>query len=84
MSSIVRYGADGVKKNWGGPMLAERIEQPRAYTMEQSARLLNLSARKMDELVALKLIRSFKVGKSRRISADALEEFIKQQERAAR
>jgi excisionase family DNA binding protein len=53
-------------------MLAERIEQPRAYTMEQSARLLNLSARKMDELVALKLIRSFKVGKSRRISADAL------------
>jgi excisionase family DNA binding protein len=65
-------------------MLAERIEQPRAYTMEQSARLLNLSARKMDELVALKLIRSFKVGKSRRISADALEEFIKQQERAAR
>jgi|HubBroStandDraft_5_1064220.scaffolds.fasta_scaffold1535831_1 excisionase family DNA binding protein len=64
-------------------MLAERIEQPRAYTMEQSARLLNLSARKVDELVKLRMIRSFKVGKSRRISADALEEFIKQQERAA-
>jgi excisionase family DNA binding protein len=64
-------------------MLAERIEQPRAYTMEQAARLLNLSQRKMDQLIALRMIRSFKVGKSRRISADALEEFIKQQERAA-
>lgn len=64
-------------------MLTERIEKPLAYTTEDAARLINLSARKMDQLIALGLIRSFKVGKSRRISADALQEFIKQQERAA-
>jgi excisionase family DNA binding protein len=64
-------------------MLTERIEKPLAYTMEEAARLLNLSARKMDQLIALRMIRSFKVGKSRRISADALHEFIKQQERVA-
>jgi excisionase family DNA binding protein len=64
-------------------MLTERIEKPLAYTMEEAARLLNLSARKMDQLVALRLIRSFKVGKSRRISAESIQEFIKKQEKAA-
>ena len=64
-------------------MLTERIEKPLAYTMEEAARLLNLSARKMDQLVALRLIRSFKVGRSRRVSAEAIQEFIKKMERNA-
>jgi len=65
-------------------MLMDVTEKPKAYAPKDAARLLGLSERKLDELIATRAIRSFKVGKSRRISADAIEEFIKRSERAAR
>jgi excisionase family DNA binding protein len=65
-------------------MLVEKIEKPIAYKPDEAARLLSISPRKLDELIATKQIRSFKVGKSRRVTADAINEYIKAQERAAR
>ena len=58
--------------------------KPLAYGVADAARMLSISQRKLVYLITLKEIRSFKVGKSRRITAAALEEFIKKQEKAAR
>jgi excisionase family DNA binding protein len=52
------------------------VEKPRAYAPKDASRLLGISERKLDELIRTKSIRSFKVGKSRRISAEAITEFI--------
>jgi excisionase family DNA binding protein len=57
---------------------------PLAYGIAEAARMLSISQRKLVYLIMLKEIRSFKVGKSRRITAVALHEFIKAQEKAAR
>jgi excisionase family DNA binding protein len=54
-----------------------------ALPIDEASKLLNISVRKLTYLIALKEIRSFKVGKSRRISMEAIEEFIARQERAA-
>ncbi len=64
-------------------MLVEKIEKPLAYKPDEAARLLGISPRKLDELIATKSIRSFKVGKARRITAAAIDEFIKHQEKVA-
>ena len=64
-------------------MLVEKVEKPLAYSPPEAAELLGISLRKLVYLIGLKEIRTFKVGKSRRISADALQEFIKRQERSA-
>jgi excisionase family DNA binding protein len=61
-----------------------QAEKPRAYAPKDTARLLGISERKLDELIRTQAIKSFKVGKSRRISAEAIDQFIKQQEKVAR
>ena len=65
-------------------MEVEERERPKAYRMPEVARLLGLSERKIDDLVATGELKSFKVGKSRRVSAEALDLFIKKRERAGR
>jgi hypothetical protein len=44
--------------------------------------MLGIGLRKYDELVSQKLIRTFRIGKRRLASADALAEFVRKQERA--
>jgi len=53
-----------------------------AYSVAEAARLLSISQRKLTYLIGMKEIRTFKVGKSRRISAQALAEFVTRQEKA--
>lgn len=55
-----------------------------AYSVNEAARLLSISPRKLTYLISMREIRSFKVGKSRRITNDAIQEFVKKSERAAR
>jgi excisionase family DNA binding protein len=55
-----------------------------AYSVNEAARLLSISPRKLTYLIGMREIRSFKVGKSRRITGDAIQEFVKKSERAAR
>ncbi len=54
-----------------------------AYSVNEAARLLSMSARKLTYLIAMKEIRSFKIGKSRRVTASALAEFVTRQEKKA-
>jgi excisionase family DNA binding protein len=68
----------------GGYMLLELNEKPIAYKPNEAARLMGISERKLDELIATKQIRSFKIGKSRRITLDAINAFIKKAEQEAR
>ena len=65
-------------------MIVEQLEKPLAYGREDAAQLLGISLRKFDELVSSKEIRTYTVGKKRMASADALSEFIRKRERAAR
>jgi excisionase family DNA binding protein len=58
--------------------------KPLAYSVAEAARLLSLSPRKLVYLIQAKELRSFKVGKARRITAASLDAFIAKQERAAR
>jgi excisionase family DNA binding protein len=84
---ILRYRARVVNTNRRGEkrqMLQERIEKPMAYRREEAARLLGISARKLDQLIAEKEIRSMKVGKRRLISAESLAAFVRKAELAAR
>lgn len=57
--------------------------KPVAYSVNEAARLLSISPRKLTYLIMLKEIRSFKVGKSRRVTAAALAEFVTKQEKLA-
>jgi hypothetical protein len=57
-------------------------EKPLAYGREEGAQMLGIGLRKYDELVSQKLIRTFRIGKRRLASADALAEFVRKQERA--
>lgn len=63
-------------------MLVEKPQKQMAYTLPEVAQLLNLSLRKVVYLVSSRELRSFRVGKSRRVSAETLEEFIKKSEKA--
>lgn len=54
-----------------------------AYMVRDVAKKLKLSERYVWELVSAGTIPSFTVGKSRRVSARALREFVEQQERQA-
>jgi excisionase family DNA binding protein len=65
-------------------MLVEITEKPIAYRPNEAARLIGISERKLDELIATKQIRSFKIGKSRRITAEAINTFIKKAEQESR
>jgi excisionase family DNA binding protein len=65
-------------------MLLELNEKPIAYKPGEAARLMGISERKLDELIATKAIRSFKIGKSRRITLEAINAFIKKAEQEAR
>jgi excisionase family DNA binding protein len=82
----VRYRASRVnkKEREDQRMLVEVEQQPIAYKPDQAARLMGISERKLDELIATKEIRSFKIGKSRRITHDAITAFIKKKEQEAR
>jgi excisionase family DNA binding protein len=55
----------------------------KVYRRQQAADHLGISLRALDDLVALKKIPSFKIGKRRLISADALSAFIRKAEAAA-
>jgi excisionase family DNA binding protein len=59
------------------------IDKALAYGVSAAARMLSISERKLVYLIMQREIRSFKVGKSRRITAAALEEFITRQEKKA-
>jgi len=62
-------------------MVADKVL---AYGVAEAARMLNISQRKLVYLIMLREIRSFKIGKSRRITAQALAEFVTKQEKASR
>lgn len=57
----------------------------KAHTVEDAAKLLGLSRRKMYELIASRELGSIKIHRSRRITDDQLSDFlkIKQNENAA-
>lgn len=65
-------------------MLAEKIDKPLLYRMGEVAELLGISERKVDELIATRELKSVKIGKSRRVPATALDDFIKARLRASR
>jgi excisionase family DNA binding protein len=46
------------------------------YTVEEAARLLNISHWKVFELIRLNELRSVKIGGLRRVPAKAIEEYI--------
>lgn len=54
-----------------------------AYTIGQAAQLLSLSYSKVEKLIASGELASFKVGKARRISGAAIEDFIRDRQAAA-
>ena len=58
-------------------------EKQLAYRPNEAAKLLGISERKLDQLIALRQIRSFKVGKCRRITLEAINAFIKRAEQQA-
>lgn len=53
-----------------------------AYTVEQVAEMLQIGRDKVYALIRTKKLRSLKIGKSRRITADQLSEFVKSMETA--
>ena len=55
-----------------------------AYSVAEAARLLSISQRKLVYLIGMKEIKSFKIGKSRRVTSQALAEFVAKQEKLAR
>jgi excisionase family DNA binding protein len=57
-------------------MKTKRLDQKLAYTVEESAQLLSLSRSTMYDLIATEQIVSFKVGRARRISQQALFDFL--------
>ncbi len=57
---------------------------PRAFRREDVAERLTVSLRKADQLILSKQIASFKSGKRRLVSEEALAAYIKKQEAAAR
>lgn len=61
---------------------ADDVEQI-AYSVTRAARLLDLSERKLWQLVKDGEIASYRVGTARRISRVALLEFVERQEAAA-
>jgi excisionase family DNA binding protein len=68
------HGSDATTTGTGGRY---------AYTVGQAAQLLSLSYSKVEKLVASGELPSFKIGKSRRISGAAIEDFVRRQENAA-
>jgi excisionase family DNA binding protein len=64
-------------------MLVEVTEKPIAYKPDEAARLMGISPRKLDELIGTRQIRTFKVGKARRVTRAAINEYIAQQEKLA-
>lgn len=65
-------------------IIEKTLEQPLVYKPDEAARLMGISERKLDQLIASKEIKSFKVGKSRRISLESIRAFIAKAEEAAR
>ena len=53
-----------------------RNEDRMAYTIQETAELLSCSERHVYNLLGKEGLRSFKVGSCRRVSSDALHEFI--------
>lgn len=54
--------------------------RPMVYTPEQAAELLQVSVRKVYDLLRTGELKSVKIGKLRRISTRQLEAFLEQQE----
>ena len=64
---------------------AEMTEKPIAYKPTEAARPMGISERKLDGVdLATKQIRCSKIGKSRRITLEAINAFIKRAELAAK
>jgi excisionase family DNA binding protein len=63
----------------GGPVGDRQL----AYTVPRAARALDISDRKAWELVHSGVIKSIKIGRSRRVTRQALEEYIETLEAAA-
>ena len=53
-----------------------------AHTLKSAATCLQLSERKVATLIAEGKLRSFKIGRSRRVSDDAIREFVREMEAA--
>jgi excisionase family DNA binding protein len=64
--------------------MSEIENQQLAYRPREAAKMLGVSERKVAELIASKEIKSFKVGKSRRITLEAIFAFIRRAEAATR
>jgi excisionase family DNA binding protein len=52
------------------------MPQVQAYTVEQVAKMLNISRDKVYYLLRTRQLRSIKIGKSRRITEEQLSDFI--------
>lgn len=50
-----------------------------AVTPEEAARLLSIGRSALYELMASGELRSFKIGRSRRVAVSAIEEFVRRQ-----
>jgi excisionase family DNA binding protein len=57
--------------------------RPLVYTPEEVAKLLKVGRTKVYELIQRGDLRSVKIGKSRRISSRALDEYIERQDQVA-
>jgi excisionase family DNA binding protein len=62
---------------------AGRSDEPLAYSVPRAARALDISDRKAWELVHSGAIKSIKIGRSRRVTRQALEEYIESLRSAA-
>lgn len=66
-------------------MIAAEIQtKPLLHRREIAALRLGIGLRTLDELVAMKKLSSVKIGKRRLISENAIEEFIRKAEKAAK
>ncbi len=64
--------------------MQENKSAPQLYRREELARKLNVSLRCADELILTKKIPSMKIGRRRLVSENAIANFIRKQEAAAK
>lgn len=65
-------------------MNADVQNKPLLHGRQNGAMRLGISLRTFDELIATKQIRSLRIGKRRMVSEDAIQDFIRRGEKAAK
>lgn len=61
----------------------ETLGAKRGYTVPEACKYLRLGVTTVYELIATGQLRTFKIGRARRVTRDALDEFIANREREA-